>query len=70
MIREQNGIRYYTTGEVAKYIGCSDQTVKNYEKRGELKSFRTPFGYRLFHMDDVKEFVKKKNLSIVGSPEE
>jgi len=41
------------TGQAARYIGVSDETLRNYEKRGLIRSRRTPGNIRLFKIQDV-----------------
>jgi DNA-binding transcriptional MerR regulator len=39
--------------EVAKILGCHENTVRNLERRGAIKSSRNQYGYRVFKVEDV-----------------
>ena len=44
-------------------LGSSDapaQTVRELERKGELRAMRTDAGWRLFHRDDVLRFVEER----------
>lgn len=51
---------YIKTGDVAKFLGISVSTVRNWEAEGLLKSVRTIKGQRLFHRADVEKLVPKE----------
>jgi len=44
-------------GEVARLAGVTIPTVRNWDKRGKLRSFRTPGGQRRFRLSDVEDFL-------------
>ena len=49
---------YMTSGEVAKRIGVSKQTLLRAVKRGEILPVRrTPGGYLRFHPADVERYL-------------
>ena len=49
-----------TSGEVAKYLGVHINTVRRWEQKGILKSYRVdPKGYRWFRREDIEVFIKK-----------
>ena len=50
------------TGEAAKLIGVSIDTLKRWEKAGRIKASRTPSGHRRFTRSDV--------LALLEEPEE
>lgn len=41
-------------GEVARLLGVSIATVRNWERSGKIASFRTPGGQRRFRVEDVE----------------
>lgn len=49
-----------TVSDAARLIGCSAQTVRELERKGELRAMRTDAGWRLFHRDDVLRFVEER----------
>jgi excisionase family DNA binding protein len=49
-----------TSGEVAKYLGVHINTVRRWEQKGILKSYRVdPKGYRWFRREDIEVFINK-----------
>lgn len=48
---------FLTTGDAARIIGCSAESVRLYEHRGILKAQKTGRGMRLFRMSDVQDLV-------------
>lgn len=54
--------KMYTSGEVARIVGVSITTIKNWEERGSLKPDRKlPSGRRLYSERTVEEFIKSLN---------
>jgi excisionase family DNA binding protein len=50
-----------TAGDVAEFLGVHINTVRRWEKKGILKSYRVgPKGYRWFRRDDVEVFFNNK----------
>jgi excisionase family DNA binding protein len=48
-----------TSGDVAKYLGVHINTVRRWEQKGILKSYRVdPKGYRWFRKEDIEIFIK------------
>jgi len=59
------GKNYYTTGEVAKIIGISQKTVKNYCDKGLLISENTPItGYRRIPHANLESFLHAHGISL------
>jgi DNA-binding NarL/FixJ family response regulator len=57
--------RYYTTGDIAKIIGISQKTVKNYCTRAILKSEITPItNYRRISYENLVSFLKKNSIPV------
>jgi DNA-binding transcriptional MerR regulator/quercetin dioxygenase-like cupin family protein len=54
LVREQNGNRYYTVGDVAKAIGVSRQTLRVWERRGLLAPLRSQGRQRLYGEADLE----------------
>ncbi len=44
-------------GEVARLAGVTVATVRNWERAGKLKAFRTLGGHRRFRIEDVEALV-------------
>lgn len=54
--------KMYTSGEVARIVGVSITTIKNWEEKGALKPDRKlPSGRRLYSERTVEEFIKSLN---------
>ena len=43
--------------EAAKYIGVFTLTLRNWEKKGKIKAFRTLGGHRRFRQSDLDHIV-------------
>ena len=52
--------QYLTVNEVAKIIGVSPLTVRNWDQKGRLVAYRNPLNnYRLYKISDVENLLKK-----------
>jgi len=52
--------KYLTVKQVAKLLGVTPLTVRNWDKSGKLKAIRHPINnYRLYRLEDIKNFLKK-----------
>lgn len=69
--------KFLTVNEVAKIIGVTSLTVRNWDKKGRLLAYRNPFNnYRMYKVEDVENLLKqiegsKGNgfISAVSQPE-
>ncbi len=62
--------KYLTTGEVAKILGVSTQTVRRWDKSGKFKSTRNPINnYRVYPTSQVDRFLQKINADRIGNQE-
>jgi len=52
---------YLLASDAGRLLGCSAQTVRLLEERGELKAARTPNGTRLFTVADVRKLAAERN---------
>jgi len=59
-----NGPVYYTTYQVAKYLGVSLPTVVNWVNSGLLAAHRTPGGHRRIAHNDIIAFARQNNYPI------
>lgn len=55
---------YYTTFQVAKFLGVSAPTVVNWINNGWLKAHRTPGGHRRISRREVLAFAKAKHYPL------
>lgn len=47
-----------TVKEVAKILGVSPLTVRNWDKKGKLKAIRHPINnYRLYRLEDIEKLL-------------
>ena len=52
--------QYLTVNEVAKIIGVSPLTVRNWDQKGRLIAYRNPLNnYRLYKVGDVENLIKE-----------
>jgi excisionase family DNA binding protein len=52
--------KYLTVKQVAKLLGVTPLTVRNWDKSGKLKAIRHPINnYRLYRLEDIENFLKK-----------
>ena len=52
--------QYLTVNEVAKIIGVSPLTVRNWDQKGRLIAYRNPLNnYRLYKVSDVESLLKE-----------
>ncbi len=57
--------KYYTTGEVAKMIGISERTAKNYCTSGKILSDKTPLtNYHRISYESLVNFLNDNGLSL------
>jgi len=59
-----NGPVYYTTYQVAKYLGVSLPTVVNWVNSGLLAAHRTPGGHRRIAHNDIIAFARQNSYPI------
>jgi len=51
--------KYLNVNEVAKLIGVTPLTVRNWDKRGKLEAYRNPVNnYRMYKIEDVEGLLK------------
>ncbi len=58
------GPKYYTTYQVAKYLGVSLPTVVNWVNSGLLAAHRTPGGHRRIAGNDIIVFAREHNYPL------
>ena len=52
--------RYLTVQEVAKMLGVTPLTLRNWDKSGKLKALRNPLNnYRIYKPEDIELFLRK-----------
>ena len=52
--------KYLTVNEVAKIVGVTPLTVRNWDKHGHLIAYRHPVNnYRIYRIEDVEGLLKK-----------
>lgn len=51
---------YLTIKEAAEFLGISELTLRNWDKKGKLSAHRHPVNnYRLYKISDLEKFVIK-----------
>ncbi|XOB40259.1 MAG: MerR family transcriptional regulator [Candidatus Nealsonbacteria bacterium] len=52
--------RYLKIQEVAKILGVTPLTLRNWDKSGKLKAYRNPINnYRVYKTEDIELFLRK-----------
>lgn len=52
--------KYLTIKEVAKILGITPLTLRNWDKGGKLRAYRNPINnYRLYKPEDIELFLRK-----------
>ena len=52
--------KYLTVNEVAKLLGVTPLTIRNWDKKGALVAYRNPVNnYRLYKVEDVEVLLKQ-----------
>lgn len=52
--------KYLTIKEVAKILGVTPLTLRNWDKKGKLKAYRNPINnYRLYKAEEIELFLRK-----------
>jgi len=52
--------RFFTIKEVAKMLGVTPLTLRNWDKKGKLKALRNPINnYRIYKPEDIELFLRK-----------
>lgn len=54
----------YRVNEVAKILGVTTKTIRNYDEEGKIKTCRTEGNHRLIMKEDLIAFLDKKGLII------
>ncbi len=62
--QEGGGPTYFTTFQVAKFLGVSPPTVVNWVNSGLLVAHRTPGGHRRLRSEDVAMFARAYNYPV------
>lgn len=52
--------KYLTIKEVAKVLGVTPLTLRNWDKKGTLIAYRNPVNnYRVYRMDQIELFLRR-----------
>jgi len=52
--------KFLTVNEVARLIGVSPLTVRNWDQKGKLRAYRNPVNnYRMYKIEEVEAILKK-----------
>ncbi len=56
--------KYLTIKEVAKILGVTPLTLRNWDKIGKLKAYRNPINnYRVYKPEEIELFLRKVESS-------
>jgi len=56
--------KFLTVKEVARLVGVTPLTVRNWDQKGKLSAYRNPFNnYRLYKVEDVENLMKEIDQS-------
>lgn len=53
----QSGEMYLPIGDVARRAGVSVDTIREWDKAGRIKSYRTAGGHRRFRLADIDKYL-------------
>jgi len=64
-------------GEASRYLNVAIETLRRWDKKGKIESYRSPGGHRYFSRKDLKKLfkkrryqrIKKKDKSLLGTKE-
>ena len=56
----QNKRNLFAIGEAANYLGVSVDTLRRWEKKGKVKTFRSPGGHRYFEKEELDNLFGRK----------
>ncbi len=60
---------YLLINEAAAYLGVSPATLRNWERRGKLTTFRHPINrYRLYRKSDLEAILSRIETSTITEP--
>jgi len=52
--------KYLTNKEVAKILGVTPLTLRNWDRKGKLKAYRNPINnYRVYKPEEIELFLRK-----------
>lgn len=51
---------HLSIGQAAKFLKISIDTLRRWDKKGKIKSYRSPGGHRYFLKDDLKKLQNQK----------
>ena len=52
--------KYLTIKEVARILGVTPLTLRNWDKKGKLKAYRNPINnYRVYKPEEIELFLRK-----------
>lgn len=52
--------KYLNVNEVAKLVGVTPLTVRNWDKKGALVAYRNPVNnYRMYKIEDVEDLLRR-----------
>ena len=56
--------QYLTVNEVAKILGVSPLTIRNWDQKGQLIAYRNPINnYRYYRVDQIEAFLRQMESS-------
>ena len=56
--------------KAAEFLGVSVDTIRRWEKKGEIQSVRSNGGHRLFHLSDLEHYRDYRPLTISETAKE
>lgn len=66
---EENALNLLSIGQASEYLGVSIDTLRRWEKKGKIASYRSPGGHRYFKKNELDDmFGKKYERSVETKP--
>ena len=52
--------KFLTVNDVARLLGVSPLTIRNWDQKGKLRAYRNPVNnYRMYKIEEVEEILKQ-----------
>ncbi len=60
---EDSQVRYLDIRTAAERLGVNPETLRRWDRKGQIKAYRTPGNYRRFRLVDVNNILKEREVA-------